>query len=247
MLALLLAVHAATGPGPGPVLHYRIVNRSTVDAGPGTTPLVLTMSAFVEISVTDSASGQVANVTVRWSRFDAGVMATSLPPQLLEDATGMTLRGFAVNGRTASVAVAAENLQAMQLVSAIQLLLAGTRSARDGERWIDSTSADTAVVTAASTTLLVTRWAANRTAGGKVQFDGTATGTTTLAAGAMQLALQTSGTSHLAVADGQLPLTVTSVASGQGTMSLGAAAVPVKVRTEVSATRFRTEAWAEIP
>jgi hypothetical protein len=199
-------------------------------------PIVLSMSAYVSISVSDSAGGQIAHVVIDSSAFDAGTFAAAMPPQMLQDPKGISLHAFFVNGKTKSMQPSAENLQAMQLVPALQLLLAATHAAAPGDKWVDSTLADTTVAGGTSKANLVTTWTASRAPDGSVLLDGDVVGTTSFGSGAMQLDMQTTGTSHAATSHAALPPSATSSTTGQASMNMGGQNMAMKLQIEVSAT-----------
>jgi len=246
MVALLLAMH--TVPPPAPLrLHYRVVSSSTIDLGGGTAPLVLKLSAFVAITLTDSAAGQVANVNIYWSAFDGGAMAASLPPQLQADPKDVTLHGYFRDGQPILLVPSAPNLQVMQLIPAIQLVLTGTRTVKPGDRWIDSTIVDTSSAASSTRKRLITTWTVTPGAGTAAEIHGAIAGTTTLAAGAMRLEIPTTGTSRITTNSGAQAKSASSVTSGQGDLKLGTETVLMKVRNEMSATLFPTASWGAIP
>ena len=238
MFALLVSLHTIFAPVPAAPVHYKLINKSTVDLGMGgMPPIALTMTAFVSITMTDSAAGKVANVVIDSSTFDAGEMGAAMAGAMGDSPNGVTLRAFVVNGKLLQqVTPSAMNVQAMQLAPAIQLLLSGTRSAHAGDTWTDSTVADTSVSAMATKASLLTQWKATAGTAGAMQYDGTVTGTTSVGGGQMQLEMQTTGTSHVTTRVGQLPATATSASSGSGSMNMGGQAMTMKLSTEVSAT-----------
>ena len=65
MFVLLVSLHTIFAPVPAAPVHYKLINKSTVDLGMGgMPPIALTMTAFVSITMTDSAAGKLANVVV---------------------------------------------------------------------------------------------------------------------------------------------------------------------------------------
>lgn len=247
MLALLLALQTMPQSPASVRLHYRVVSSSTIDLGTGSAPLVLKMSAFIAVTLTESTAGRVADVSIYWSAFDAGAMTGSLPSQLLADPNGVTLHGYFRDGRMISLVPSAPNLQAMQLIPAIRLVLTATRSVRPGDRWLDSTTTDSISAAASSQERLSTAWTVKPGAGGGAEFEGAMTGTTTLAAGGMRLDLPITGSSRLTTHTERQARTASSVTTGQGDLKIGTGSLVMKLRNEVSATLFPTAAWAAIP
>lgn len=236
MFALLISVHAFAGVSPQAPLHYKLVNKSTVELSmAGAPPIVLTMTAFVSIMMKDSAAGRVAAVVIDSSTFDAGELGAAMAGQMGDDPKGVTLHAYVVNGKVQhAVTPSTMNLRAMQLAPAIQLLLSGTRAARSGDSWVDSTVADTAVSAITSKASMVTLWKAASGASGAIDFDGTVTGTTTVGGGPVQMDMQMTGTSHLSTRAGELPTIATSTTSGSGSMNMGGQSMTMKLATEVS-------------
>jgi hypothetical protein len=237
MLTLLLSLHLLGGPVPprAPV-HYHLTNRVSVEMTMMPAPIVLLQSAYVTISLTDSAAGQVARVVIDSSTFDAGQFGAAMAGQMAEDPKGVTLHAYIVNGRALSIDPSAPNVQALQLIPALQLLFSGTRAAKSGDSWVDSTLADTTASSAVTKASVITSWKASSAPDGATQLDGTVTGTMTMGAGAMQLEIQTTGSSHVTSRARQLPTSATASNSGQGNMNAGGQAIPMKVSTDLSAT-----------
>jgi hypothetical protein len=236
MLMLLLALHTPIRPTPVAPRQYHLINKVTVEMAMMPAPIMLTQSAFVSISTTDSAAGQIVTITIDSSSFDAGAMTANLQAQMGADPKGVVLRAYVVNGRIASsIDPSMANLQAMQLVPAIQLLLAGTRASKPGDSWVDSTIADTSAASAGMTkAAVITSWKVSDGAAGAMQFDGDVTGTMTISA--MQMDIQTTGSSHVTARPRELPTMATSQTTGQGNMNMGGQALTMKVSTDVSAT-----------
>jgi hypothetical protein len=234
MLMLLLALHIPIPPAPP--AHYHLTNKVAVEMAMMPAPIVLMQSAFVSISRIDSAGGQFVTVVIDSSSFDAGPMTASLQAQMGADPKDVKLTALVVNGRIASsIDASVPNLQAMQLVPAIQLLLAGTRTSKPGDSWVDSTIADTSAASSGMTkAAVITSWKASNGAGGAMQFDGDVTGTMTISA--MQMEIQTTGSSRVTARPRELPTVATSQTSGQGNMNMGGQTLTMKVSTDVSAT-----------
>ena len=247
MLALLVAMQAVPQAAPPLRLHYRVASISTIDLGTGAAPLVLRMSAFIAITLSDSTAGRFAEVRIYRSAFDGGAMAASLPPQLLADPKDVTLHGYVRNGRLTSLIPSTPNLQAMQLVAAIQLVLTATRPAAPGDRWTDSSATDSISAAATSRTRSKTAWIVKQGAGGGTDFEGTITGTMTLEAGSQRIELPILGNSRLTTRGDSQASTASQTTSGQGELKIGAGSLMMKVRNEVTATLFRTSVWSVIP
>ncbi len=246
MLALLLAIQGVPQAAPPLRLHYRVASTSTVDLGTGAAPLVLKMSAFIAITLSDSAAGRFAEVRIYSSTFDGGAMAASLPPQLLADPKDVTLHGYVTNGRLTSLIPSTPNLQAMQLMPVVQLVLTATKSATPGDHWTDSSSIDSTSAAASSHTRSTTAWVVKQVAGG-ADFEGAISGTMILEAGSQRLDLPISGSSRLATRGDHQASAASQATAGQGELKIGAGSLVMKVRNEVTATLFRTAAWAAIP
>ncbi len=236
MLMLLLALHTPIRPAPPAPSRFHLTNKVTVEMAMMPAPIVLMQSAFVSISSADSAAGQLVTIVIDSSSFDAGPMTATLQAKMGADPRGVKLTAYVVNGRIASsIDASRPSIQAMQLVPAIQLLLAGTRTSKPGDSWVDSTVADTAAASAGMTKAsVITSWKASGGAAGAMQFDGDVTGTMTISA--MQMEIQTTGSSHVTARPRELPTVATSMTTGQGNMNMGGQAITMKVSTDVSAT-----------
>jgi hypothetical protein len=236
MLMLALALHTPIRPTPAASPQYHLINKVTVEMAMMPAPIVLMQSAFVSISTRDSAAGRIVTIVIDSSSFDAGPMTASLQAQMGADPKGVKLTVYVVNGRIASsIDASTQSLQAMQLVPAIQLLLAGTRTSRPGDSWVDSTVADTSAASAGMTKAsVITSWKASNGTDGAMQLDGDVTGTMTISA--MQMEIQTTGSSHVTARPRELPTVATSLTSGQANMPMGGQTITMKVSTDVSAT-----------
>ena len=239
MLMLLLALLDSGAPGaPGApaAARYHMVNRSTVVVGDGAQTIVMTMSAFVSVTMRDSADGHVAHVAVDSCSFDAGEMTAMLPPQLLESAKGTSLDAFVRNGRMIHVVPSSSVMQTMQLVPAVQLVLVGTRATHAGDSWVDTTHSDTTVAVASAKGTQVTSWTAAASPGGGLDITGAVNGTTSVGGGMMQLEMQMTGTSHVTGSAGELPRSASSSTSGAGTAGAGGGSMAMKLVNEMTVT-----------
>jgi hypothetical protein len=244
MLLLLLSLHVLTGPTPPTTrapMHYKIVAKTTSDIdlsamGQPSQSIVLTVSGFVSVSVTDTVGGKLANITVDSSTFDAGMFTAQMPAEMTASSKGTVFHIYLVNGKAnAPIAPTPAGIQAGQLVPGIELMLAGMRPTKAADSWVDSTASDSAAVPGGTAMTRVTTWTAKAGAGGRMQIDGTWTGATTVGAGSpMKMEMQMTGIVHVTSMPGALSETGTSTGNGQASMNIAGSAIPMKVTTEVT-------------
>jgi hypothetical protein len=229
MLTLLLALAAAPSPRDSTPARYHLVNKSTVVVGDGMQTVEITLSEFVSVTMHDSGAGQLAHVVVDSSSFDAGTLTAMLPEVMTRTATGSSLDVYLVNGATRHWTPSANIAQTMQLAPAVQLLLVGTRATRGGDHWVDTTASDTTVAVAKASGAQIIAWSAKEAAAGVIELDGTSHGTTSVATGGTQLAMETTGTSHLSGRAGALPQSATATDTGEATMNAAGSTMKMKV------------------
>jgi hypothetical protein len=243
MLILLLSMHGIPGPAPKPpAAHYRIVTKTTSEVdlsamGQPSQSVVMVTSAFVSITVTDSAAGRIAHIIVDSSSFDAGPLTSQMPPEMTASARGTVFHAFVVNGHVMSqLTPVPASLQAAQAVNGLELLLAGLRTTKAGDTWVDTMKTDTTMSEGAAKGSRISTWTAKAGDGGAIQFDATWTGTTTVKAPTGQIDMKMSGTSTILTAAGQLARSVSSLGIGSAAMAVGGMSIPMKVTTEVTGT-----------
>ena len=243
MLMFLLALHTIGGPAPKPpAAHYRIVTKTTSEVdlsamGQPSQSVVMVTSAFVSITVSDSAAGRIAHIMVDSTSFDAGPLTSQMPPEMTANAKGTIFHVFVVNGHAMSqLTPVPASLQAAQAVNGLELLLAGFRTSKAGDRWVDTMTTDTTLSEGAAKGSRISTWTAKAGDGGSVQFDATWSGTTTVKAPTGQIEMKMSGTSSVLTAGGQLARSVSSTGIGSASMAVGGMSIPMKVTTEVTGT-----------
>lgn len=243
MLTLLLSLHALAGPtpvAPRAPLHYKIVAKTTSEIdlsamGQPSTSIVMTVSGFVSVSMTDTVGGKLADIVVDSSAFDAGQFTAAMPATMTASSQGTLFHVYLVNGKpSAPITSKSVSVQAAQLVPGIEILLAGMRPSRMAESWVDTTKSDTTMAEGGAASTRITTWTAKAGTGGRIEIDGTWTGTTTASVGGGQMEMQITGTTHLTSMPGALTETGTSSGSGQASMNIGGSAIPMKVTTEVT-------------
>lgn len=248
MLILLATVQAFLGtyepvrpPMQAPA-HYKIVSKTTSELdlsamGAPSQSVVISVSAWVSVTLSDTTGGKLAHVVVDSSSFDAGAITAAMPPEMTASSQGSVFHVYLVNGKPhGPMLPTTPNMQAVQLVPGLELLLAGTRPTRAAETWIDSSKADTTVESVGAAVTRVTNWTAKAGAGGKLEVDGTWKGTTTVgSAGPMQMEMQMSGTTHVSGVPGLLS-EGSSTGTGQANMNIGGNAIPMKVTMDVKTT-----------
>jgi hypothetical protein len=245
MLLALLALHSLAGPGPVPVrvpLHFKISAKTTtvVDLsamGQPSQNVIMTVGGFVSATTTDSAGGVVASIVVDSSTFDAGEFTAALPPEMTASSKGTVFHVFLVNGRpAAAVSAKPATVQSAQLLAGVELLLAGLRPRTANESWVDTAKTDTTVAQGTAAGTRITTWKASPGTAGRIQLDGSYTGTTTVGAGPMSGEMKMTGTSHVLAMPGMLSESGTLSGGGQANMNMQGQSIPMKVTMEVTAT-----------
>ncbi len=244
MLALLLAALGPVAPVRMDTAHYHITSTTKSDLdlsalGQPDQSVVITVSAFVSVTLDDSAGGKAVHVRIDSSSFDGGSAAQYLPPEMTADPRGAEYDVMVVHGRPASRVVPTPmSMQAAQLAPAVALLFAGLRTAHAGDTWVDTVRSDTTIANATSTGNTVTTWTVKPGTGDALEFDGTWIGTTSVGSGQMQMDLQVNGTNQATAASGTLATHATSTGTGKATMNLAGQAVPMLVTTHLAADRL---------
>jgi hypothetical protein len=242
MLTLLLSLHGMTGPTPVPrpaPMHYKIVSKQSIDIdlsamGQSVMNIVMTSTAFVAVNVSDTTGGKVVNVVVDSSSFDGGAVAAQLPPDFTASSTGAAFHLYLVNGKPSGpIAPVPVTIQAAQLASGIELILAGMRPMKDASTWADTTVADSTSPSASALARTIT-WTAKAGSAGRMQVDGAWTGTASVGQGMTKMDLQLTGTAHVVAMPGALSESGTSTGSGQASMNMGGSSIPMKVTMDVS-------------
>jgi hypothetical protein len=243
MLTLLLSLHVIAGPTPVPArapMHYKIMAKTNTEIdltamGQPSQNIVMTVSGFVSVTMTDTAGGQLANVTVDSSTFDAGMYTAQMPPGMTASSQGTVFHVYLVNGKpNAPIAATPVSVQAAQLVPGIELMLAGMRPTRLAESWVDTTKSDTTMAQGGASSTRITTWTAKAGTGGRIQTDGTWTAKTTATIGGGQMEMQMTGAAHVTAMPGALSENGSSSGSGQANMNIGSNVIPMKVSFEVT-------------
>ncbi len=167
MLPLLLIL-VATPPAdiaPADSFRYRIVTKSTqeVDAsamGQPSQTVEVTTTALVTVSLTDSAGGQVAHITVDSAGIDAGEMAAMLDAELLKVPVGAFFHFFVKDGKVVGDrSPSVGSMPVANLMEPVGMLFSNPRPAAViGELWSDTTKVDTTTAQGRSSVTTVSRW-----------------------------------------------------------------------------------------
>lgn len=243
MLALLLAALGPVAPVPIDTTHYHITSTTKSDLdlsamGQPDQSVIITVSAFVSVTMGDSAGGKSVHVRIDSSTFDGGSAAQYLPPEMTADPRGAEYDVMVINGRPVSRVIPTPmSMQAAQLAPAVALLFAGLRTSHAGDTWVDTVRSDTTIANAASTGSTVTTWTVKPGTGDALEFDGVWSGTTSVGSGQMQMELHVNGTNQAAAAPGALSTHAASTGTGKANMTLAGQAVPMQVTTQLTADR----------
>ena len=244
MMMLLLALHGIGGPTPAAsraAAHYKFVAKTTTEVdlsamGAPSQSIVMTVAGYASVAMTDTVGGKVVTVTVDSSSFDAGEFTAAMPAAMTASSRGTVFHIYLVHGApSAPITSTPMSVQAAQLVPGIELMLVGMRPAGMAERWVDTTTSDTTMAEGGARSTRITGWTTRPGTGGRIQVEGTWTGTTTVAAGGGQMDMQMTGVVHVTAMPGALSESGASSGTGTGNMNMAGSAIPMTVTTEVTA------------
>lgn len=189
MLAMVLALAVAQGPvTPATPLRYRLEVKTASDqdltsVGKGTVSGTLTTTATISVTLTDSADGQIARVTVDSMALDpTGAMLASLPlaaaAAAADSARGAFVQAYTVHGTIRGAPRGSSPNPALQSIfQAIGVLFPGLRSnIKVGDRWADTTVVNNDVQNGAGRQVgrVIATWKVTGMENGGFVLDGTA-------------------------------------------------------------------------
>lgn len=212
MLAMMLALAVTQSPATqAPPLRYRIESKTASEqdltsVGKGKLSGALVTTAFVSVTLTDSAEGQLVRVTVDSMKLEpSGQMTVSLPVSVagpVADSTrGAFVRAYAVRGAIRGAPQASSPSPAMTtILQAMNVLFPGLRSSmKVGDSWADTTNVNNPGQgnggTGQQTGRILASWKVTGMENGAFVLDGTAV-TTMLTTAPNGATLQVSGTSQ---------------------------------------------------
>ena len=245
MLVMFLALAATQGPvKPAIPLRYRIEAKTVSEqdltsVGKGTMSGSLTTTAIVTVTLTDSAEGQIARVTVDSMKLEpTGEMLKSLPLTTAitaaESARGAFIRAYTVRGAVRGAPQGSSPNPALQtIVQAISVLFPGLRSGiKVGDGWADTTLINTDVSNGHQTGRIIATWKVADMANGGFVLDGTALSTvTTNATNGQTLHVIGRSQEHLVTASHGPTRSATIATSNEVTMTSPQNAIPIPAKS----------------
>jgi hypothetical protein len=241
MLAMVLALAVTQGPvTPAAPLRYRLEAKTVAQqdpAGVGNEMKSgsLTTTAIISVTLTDSAEGQIARVTVDSMKLEpTGAMTLSLPltaaVAAADTVRGAFVRAYTVRGVVRGTAQASSPHPALATIfQAMPVLFPGLRSGiKVGDSWADTTRINNDISNGHQTGQVIATWRVTGIENGGFVLDGAATTTvTTNGQNGQSLHVTGSSKEHLVMA-GRGPTRSASIESSNNvTMSSTQAAAPV--------------------
>ena len=215
MLIAMLALAAAQVPVtlPSPPLRYRIESKTTLDQdltsiARGKVTGGMATTAFISVTMTDSAEGQVARVMVDSLKMEpTGAMALQLTPNAAaaaaDSARGAWVHAYSVRGTLRGVPQpSSPNPALASVLQAVGVMFPGIRSGiKVGDNWADTTKIDGDVQGNHQLGNIIATWTVTGTENGGLILDGTAiTKVTTTGQNGQTLTVAGSSREHLAMA-----------------------------------------------
>lgn len=188
LLALLSLAAAAAGPTGGPdkaAQRYRLdlVVMQEVDAtaaGQGIAKSDITSSAFVAVTMSDTAGGRLAHVVIDSVTMTvSGPLAAQYTSELATALKGQSLHAYIVDGKMVGAAKpSVEGNPVMTLVLPVMnAMFPGVGSRASAERWSDTTRSDVATEAMTQHNQAVVAWTVTGREGNLLSLTGAGTGT----------------------------------------------------------------------
>jgi hypothetical protein len=188
MIVTMLAVAALQGPVtlPAPPLRYRIEAKTSTEQdltslNRGKVSGALSTVAFISVTTTDSADGQIARITVDSMKLEpTGATALQLTPAAAnaaaDSARGMWIRAFSVRGTIKGAPRAsAANAALAPVIQAVGVLFPGLRTGiKVGDSWADTTKIDNDVPGGHQRGSVIATWKVTGAENGANVLEGTA-------------------------------------------------------------------------
>ncbi|MES1259651.1 MAG: hypothetical protein ABUL71_03580, partial [Gemmatimonadota bacterium] len=255
MILTILAFAAMQGPVtlPSPPVRYRIEAKTTADQdltsiGRGKVTGSLTSIAFVSVTTTDSAEGQVARVVVDSMTLEpVGAMTAQLSAAnakaAADSARGLWVHAYTVKGTIRGTPQPSSPNPALAAVmQAVGVLFPGIRTnIKLGDAWADTTKIDSDVQGGHQTGRIVATWKVVGNDDGAFVLDGTSTSTVTTNGQAGQV-LTRQGTSRerltLAPRGPARNASIETTTDASMVSQPGAAAIPAKNTAVLKVTQL---------
>lgn len=197
---MTLVTIANITPTPSAPMRYKIDVKSSQEmtmAG-AKQSMDVTSSAWVTVTMVDSASGQAARVMIdSMTLVPTGMMAQGLPPEAASEAKGATIDLYLMGGKVqGKPKMSVQNPAIMLIFEGVNLLFAGNRAKLAvGDNWADTTRIDNTNDGGSQTGLVVTMWKVLSMDGDAYVLEGDATATMNAeqGGGAVNIATKTTG------------------------------------------------------
>ena len=245
MIVAMLAVAALQGPVtlPAAPLRYRVEAKTTTEQdltsmNRGKVSGALATIAFISVTTTDSADGQVARITVDSMKLEpTGATALQLTPaaanSAADSARGMWIRAFSVRGTIKGAPrPSGANGALAPVMQAVGVLFPGLRSGlKVGDSWSDTTKIDNDVPGGHQRGAIISTWKVTAMENGAFLLDGTAaTSVTTNGQAGESQTVNGSSVEHLVLATRgpARSASVESTVSAATVRQQGATPIPTK-------------------
>jgi hypothetical protein len=226
---LLAAALAVPTPRAATTTRYKVDHRLHQEAdatvlGGGKQTMIVKITTFLSLTLTDSAGGRAIKMVVDSARGDS--LPPGAPADVIEKVKGATITGFAeAKGGVKDIKSSAESVAGLGLAGLVnELVIAPKHGAKVGDTWTDTTETSNPVGGGTLSSRTVTNWkvsgtesrggvkalkldgafassiaGAQETPGGAIDIEGTATGTNSVfvAPDGRHLGGTTSSTSNL--------------------------------------------------
>jgi hypothetical protein len=213
MLAIVLALAVTQGPvAPAAPLRYRLETTTSSEqdltsVGKGKVNGSLTTTAIISVTLTDSALGQIARLTVDSITLrPTGEMAKQLPPAVAiaaaDSARGAFVRAYTVHGIVRAAPQGSSASPALgSLFQAIPVLFPGLRSnLKLGDSWADTNVVNADTQNGHQAGRIIATWKVDSMVNGGFVLGGTSTtDVTTIASNGQKLHVNGSSRERLAM------------------------------------------------
>ena len=203
MLAGLLVLATIAGvSSPTAPMRYKIDFKSSQEvdlsaAGAGKQMSELTASAWITVTMSDTAGGQLAHVVVdSLTATPTGMMAQQITDEAIAAAKGALFHLYIVNGKVQGTPKPSVESAALAVVAqSVTLLFPGAKTGlKVGETWTDTTRNDATTDAGTQTGSTVLLWKVLSMEGDAYVLEGAATGTMTAQQGGGELNISTKST-----------------------------------------------------
>lgn len=205
MLAGLLVLTTIVGVTPQTApMRYRVDLKSSQEVdlsamGAGKQLSDLTASAWITVTMSDTAGGQLAHIVVdSMTATPTGMMEQQMPAEAIAAAKGALFHLYIVNGKVKGTPKPSVESPALSVVAqSLPLLFPGAKAGlKVGETWTDTTSNDATTDQGSQTGSTVMLWKVLAMDGDAYVMEGEAKGTMTAqqTAGDLNIATKSAGT-----------------------------------------------------